>query len=65
MESVTIALSLVTPVLLETVSTIDRATLRWLERDFGFSTAVRTSDLVHSSAAKSSFFTHTLLTPLS
>ena len=65
MESVTIALSLVTSVLLETIPAIDWATLRWLERDFGFSTAVRTSDLVHSSAAKSSFFTHTLLTPLS
>jgi len=54
-------LGLVSPVFLEAVSAIYRTALSRLERDFGFSAAVRTGDLVHSSAAESSFFAHFLL----
>jgi hypothetical protein len=62
--TITSVLDLVSPVFLEAVSAIYRTALSRLERDFGFSAAVRTSDLVHGSAAESSFFAHFLLTPL-
>jgi hypothetical protein len=51
--------SLVPSMFLEAASAIYRTTLSWLERDFGFSAAVGTGDLVHGSSAISSFFTHT------
>jgi hypothetical protein len=58
------ASSLVSSVFLEAASAIYWTALRWLERDFSFSAAVRTSDLVHGSAAVSSFSAHVPLTPL-
>lgn len=56
--TITSVLNLVSPVFLKAASAIYRTALSWLERDLGFSAAVRTSDLVHSSAAESSFFAH-------
>ena len=57
-------LSLVSPMLLVAILTVDRPALRWFERDFGFGATFRTCDFVHRSTAVSSFFTHRLLTPL-
>jgi hypothetical protein len=56
--------SLISPMFLEAASAIYWTALSWLERNFGFSATVRTGDLVHGSAAVSSFFAHTPLTPL-
>jgi len=50
--------------LLIATSTIDRSALSRLERHFSLCATFGACDFVHGSAAVSSFFTHSLVTPL-